>query len=68
HMTIFPRILELLKESGAEHIQVIGGGIIPKDDMEELEKRGVKGLFGPGTPTTEIVQFVQGLKREDRET
>ncbi|HID32142.1 MAG TPA: cobalamin B12-binding domain-containing protein [bacterium (Candidatus Stahlbacteria)] len=66
HMTVFPRILNLLKEKGADHIKVIGGGIIPKDDMEELKKRGVTELFGPGTPTSEIVEFVQGLKIGDR--
>jgi len=66
HMTVFPRILELLKEKGAEHIKVIGGGIIPKDDMAELKKMGVSELFGPGTPTTEIVEYVRRLKDEDR--
>jgi len=66
HMTVFPRILNLLKEKGADHIKVIGGGIIPKDDMEELKKKGVTELFGPGTPTSEIVEFVQGLKIGDR--
>ncbi len=65
-MTVFPRILELLKEKGAEHIKVIGGGIIPKDDMAELKKMGVSELFGPGTPTTEIVEYVRRLKDEDR--
>ncbi len=58
HMTIFPRILKLLKERKA-NIPVIGGGIIPMDDMKKLEKIGVKKLFGPGTPTTEIVEWIQ---------
>ena len=52
HMTIFPKVLELLKEKGAEHIMVTGGGIIPKDEIAKLEKIGVKKLFGPGTATT----------------
>ena len=59
HMTIFPRILKLLQEKGAGHIIVSGGGIIPKEDMEELERLGVKKLFGPGTPTTEIVEWIK---------
>jgi methylmalonyl-CoA mutase C-terminal domain/subunit len=59
HMTIFPRVLELLKEKGAEHIIVSGGGIIPKEDMDELKKIGVSELFGPGTSTTEIVEWIR---------
>ncbi len=58
HMTIFPRILKLLKEKKA-NIPVIGGGIIPQDDMKKLEKMGVKKLFGPGTPTSEIVEWIE---------
>jgi methylmalonyl-CoA mutase C-terminal domain/subunit len=57
HMTIFPKILKLLKQRGA-HITVIGGGIIPRDDIKKLEKAGVKKLFGPGTPTTGIVEWI----------
>ncbi len=59
HMTIFPRILKLLQDKGANHIIVSGGGIIPKDDMEKLERLGVKKLFGPGTPTSEIVEWAR---------
>ncbi len=58
HMTVFPRILKLLKEKKASHIKVIGGGIIPASDMKKLEKIGVKKLFGPGTPTSEIVEWI----------
>jgi len=61
HMTIFPRILELLKEKGAEHIKLMGGGIIPEDDIEELESMGVSKIFGPGTDTRDIVDY---LKKE----
>ncbi len=57
HMTIFPKILKLLKEKKAD-IPVIGGGIIPQDDIVKLEKRGVKKLFGPGTPSSEIVDWI----------
>jgi len=59
HMTIFPKVLNLLKKKGAEDILVTGGGIIPREDMKKLEKKGVKKLFGPGTPTTEIVQWIR---------
>jgi len=59
HMYFFPRVLELLKEKGMDDVMVIGGGIIPQDDAEELEKMGVAGIFGPGTPTYEIVDFIE---------
>lgn len=58
HMTLFPRMIELLKEKGAEEILLTGGGIIPKKDMEALGKQGVGRLFGPGTPTGEIVEYL----------
>ena len=58
HMTIFPKVLKLLKEKKAD-IPVIGGGIIPQDDMKKLEKMGVKRLFGPGTPTSEISEWIK---------
>lgn len=58
HMTIFPKVLKLLKEKKAS-IPVIGGGIIPLDDMKKLEKAGVKKLFGPGIPTSEIVEWIK---------
>jgi len=61
HMTIFPRILELLKKKKAEHIQVIGGGIIPKEDIQKLLKIGVKKIFTPGTTTSEIVEFIHSI-------
>jgi methylmalonyl-CoA mutase C-terminal domain/subunit len=59
HMTLFPKVLTLLKQRKAEDIVVIGGGIIPSDDIKKLEKKGIKKLFGPGTPTTEIVEWIQ---------
>ncbi len=61
HMTIFPRILNLLKAKGAEDVIVTGGGIIPEDDMKKLEKIGVKKLFGPGTPTYEITKWTKNI-------
>jgi len=59
HMTLIPRILELLKERGAADIVVFGGGIFPEDDAVELKRMGVAEIFGPGTSLTAIVDFVR---------
>jgi methylmalonyl-CoA mutase C-terminal domain/subunit len=59
HMTYFPKVLELLKEKGAEDIVLFGGGIIPEEDRIALEKMGVKKIFPPGTPLEEIISWVE---------
>jgi len=59
HMTLFPRVKELLDEAGADHVLVTGGGIIPESDMAALESRGIGRLFGPGTRTTEAIAYVK---------
>ncbi|MFQ5712167.1 MAG: cobalamin B12-binding domain-containing protein [Candidatus Geothermarchaeales archaeon] len=59
HMHLFSKVLELLKEKGAGDVRVIGGGIIPTEDQERLKKMGIKAIFGPGTPTSDIVDFVE---------
>jgi methylmalonyl-CoA mutase C-terminal domain/subunit len=59
HMTLFPRVLELLRADGREDILLTGGGIIPKDDMDSLHKLGVGRLFGPGTTTGELVKYIK---------
>ncbi len=59
HMTLFPRVKQLLKDAGRDDILVIGGGIIPVDDIEPLEARGIARLFGPGTSTTEIIDYIR---------
>ena len=59
HMTLFPRVLRLLKEQGRDDILLTGGGIIPKEDMESLRAQGVGQLFGPGTSTTDLVDFIR---------
>ncbi|HET6765731.1 MAG TPA: cobalamin B12-binding domain-containing protein [Longimicrobiaceae bacterium] len=59
HMTLFPRVQELLAAEGAGHILLTGGGIIPEEDMKALDDLGVGRLFGPGTPTGEAVQYVK---------
>jgi methylmalonyl-CoA mutase, C-terminal domain len=59
HMTLFPRVLALLKEQGRDDILLTGGGIIPKEDMESLKAQGVGQLFGPGTSTSDLVDFIR---------
>jgi methylmalonyl-CoA mutase C-terminal domain/subunit len=59
HMTLFPRVRELLVKEGRQDILVTGGGIIPKDDVEALEKLGIGKLFGPGTPTTDLIDYIR---------
>jgi methylmalonyl-CoA mutase C-terminal domain/subunit len=59
HMTLFPRVYELLKAEGRGDILVTGGGIIPKEDMELLQTHGVGKLFGPGTSTADLVQYIK---------
>ncbi len=59
HMTLFPRVIDLLREGGREDILVTGGGIIPQEDMDELERRGTGKLFGPGTSTSALVDYIR---------
>lgn len=59
HMSLFPRVLELLRQGGMGDVLIVAGGIIPDDDVPVLHDMGVKGVFGPGTPTDEIVRFVR---------
>jgi methylmalonyl-CoA mutase C-terminal domain/subunit len=58
HKTIFPRIMELLKKQGLTDVMVFAGGIIPEEDVSEMKKLGIKEIFGPGTTTEEIIQYV----------
>jgi len=68
-MTLFPRVRELLAEQGRDDILITGGGIIPKEDMEQLRERGIGRLFGPGTPTSDLVEYIRGwfAERERQE-
>jgi methylmalonyl-CoA mutase C-terminal domain/subunit len=59
HMTLFPRVHDLMREQGRDDILITGGGIIPKEDMEELQRQGIGRLFGPGTSTTELVEYIR---------
>src|SRR4026208_2213674 len=58
HMTLFPRVGQLLRDRGAEDIFVFGGGIIPKEDVTPLKDRGIEEIFTPGTPTTAIIDWL----------
>ncbi len=66
HMTLFPRVLNLLRKEGADRVLITGGGIIPSEDMEQLLEMGVGRLFGPGTPTTEAVDYIRDWFAENR--
>jgi methylmalonyl-CoA mutase C-terminal domain/subunit len=64
HNHLFPRVVELLEEKGAEDILVFGGGVIPEDDIPFLKSKGIAEVFGPGTPTQTTVDFIKThLKR-----
>jgi len=58
HMTLFPKVTKLLKEKGADDILIIGGGIIPEEDIPPLKKAGIAEIFGPGTPLENIVKYI----------
>jgi methylmalonyl-CoA mutase, C-terminal domain len=59
HMHLFPRVVELLREQGADDILVLGGGIIPKEDIPKLKELGIAEVFGPGTSTQDIIQYIR---------
>ena len=59
HMTLFPRVLELLRAEGRGDILITGGGIIPREDMDALEAMGTGKLFGPGTPTSDLIDYIK---------
>ena len=59
HMTLFPEILDLMRKKGMDDVLLCGGGIIPPEDADELNKVGVGRLFGPGTDTRDIVKYLQ---------
>jgi methylmalonyl-CoA mutase, C-terminal domain len=68
HMTLFPRVRELLHDQGRDDILVTGGGIIPREDMESLKEKGIGELFGPGTKTTDLIDYIKKwfAEREER--
>ena len=66
HMTIFPNVLKIMNEKGLDDVLLVGGGIIPKKDMEELESLGMGKLFGPGTPVEETLNYITNWVKENR--
>ncbi|MEJ7760573.1 MAG: cobalamin B12-binding domain-containing protein [Gemmatimonadaceae bacterium] len=59
HMTLIPRVVQLVRDQGRDDILITGGGIIPREDIESLQAQGVGRLFGPGTPTTELIDYIK---------
>ncbi len=59
HMAVFRRVAKLLREKGGDNILLVGGGVIPEDEVAELKREGVNELFGPGTPLQEIIKYIQ---------
>ncbi len=66
HNTVFPKLIQLMKEKGMEDVLLTGGGIIPEDDMKALNAMGVGRLFAPGTPTKEIADYITNWVRTHR--
>ncbi len=66
HMTVFPRVLSLMKEKGLSDVLLTGGGIIPEDDINELNKLGVGKLFNPGAHTSEIAEYINEWVAQNR--
>ena len=66
HMTIFPNVLNLMKDKGLDDVLLVGGGIIPKKDVTELEGLGMGKLFGPGTPVQDTVDYIANWVSENR--
>lgn len=67
HMTVFPRIISLMKEKGLNDVLLTGGGIIPEEDAKALQEMGVGKLFAPGTATADIANYIRGWLKENRE-
>jgi methylmalonyl-CoA mutase, C-terminal domain len=66
HMTVFPKVLHLMKEKGMNDVLLTGGGIIPEEDMKQLQSMGVGNLFAPGAPTSEIANYIKDWVKENR--
>jgi methylmalonyl-CoA mutase C-terminal domain/subunit len=66
HMAIFPKVMELLKQNGADDILVMAGGILPDEDIPAIKAMGIQGNFGPGTPLSAIIEYVRANVRPER--
>jgi methylmalonyl-CoA mutase C-terminal domain/subunit len=67
HMTVFPKIIQLMQAKGMDDVLLTGGGIIPEEDRGQLQQLGVGNLFPPGTPTAEIAAYITGWVRTHRD-
>ncbi len=67
HLTLFPKVAKILKEQGIDDILLIGGGVIPEKDKNLLEKEGITGNFGPGTPLSTIINHINSSIKKKRE-
>jgi methylmalonyl-CoA mutase, C-terminal domain len=66
HMTVFPKVANLMKEKGMDDVLLTGGGIIPEEDMKQLQEQGVGHLFAPGTSTNEIASYINNWVQQHR--
>ena len=66
HNTVFPKVMQLMKEKGLQNVLLTGGGIIPEEDMHKLNEAGVGKLFAPGAPTSEIAEYITCWVHEHR--
>ncbi|NBC30384.1 MAG: methylmalonyl-CoA mutase [Spirochaetes bacterium] len=64
HSELFPKVVELLRDQGAEDIVVFGGGVIPEQDISDLKEAGVAEVFGPGTPISQVIEFIEQCRSE----
>ncbi len=67
HNTVFPKVLQLMQEKGLSDVLLTGGGIIPEEDMSELNKKGVGKLFAPGAPTSDIADYIKSWVEANRQ-
>lgn len=67
HMTVLPKVLNLMKERGMNDVLLTGGGIIPADDMKQLQAQGCGELFAPGTPTQQIAGYIRAWVQKHRD-
>ena len=66
HMTVFPKVIQLMKDKGMDDVLLTGGGIIPEEDMKKLNEMGVGKLFAPGTSTSDIAKYIQDWVKDNR--
>src|SRR5947209_9169541 len=66
HMALFPKVMEMLKQNNVDDVLVAAGGILPEEDLPAIKAMGIKGCFGPGTSTEEIIEFVRANGEADR--